>query len=67
MILRIGKVKTVDSTAKTVTVLWPDTGIISGPLYVLKTDSAWLPTVNAPVLVAFPMQDADGIVLGVVQ
>ena len=64
--LRIGKVKTIDSTAKTVTVLWPDTEIISGPLYVLK--SAWPPTVGDSVAVEFlPVEDGDGIVLGVVQ
>lgn len=64
--LRIGIVKTVNSTAKTVTVLWPDTNITSGPLYVLK--SAWPPSVNDSVAVDFiPVQDGDGIVLGVVQ
>ena len=64
--LRIGTVKTVDSTAKTVTVLWPDTGVTSAPLFVLK--SAWPPSVGDSVAVDFlPVQDGDGIVLGVVK
>lgn len=66
IMLRIGIVKTVNSTGGTVTVLWPDTGITSGPLYVLK--SAWPPSVGDSVAVGFlPVQDGDGIVLGVVQ
>lgn len=64
--LRIGTVKTVDSTGKTVTVYWPDEGINSGPLYVLE--SAWPPSAGDSVAVAFlPVDDGDGIVLGVVK
>lgn len=64
--LRIGTVKTVNSTGKTVTVYWPDAGITSGPLYVLE--SAWPPDVGDVVAVEFlPVQDGDGIVLGVVK
>lgn len=64
--LRIGTVRTVDSTGKTVTVLWPDTGITSGPLYVLE--SAWPPSVGDSAVVEFlPVDDGDGIVLGVVK
>ena len=64
--LRIGIVKTINSSGKTVTVYWPDTGITSGPLYVLE--SAWPPDVGDSVAVGFlPAQDGDGIVLGVVK
>ena len=64
--LRIGIIRTVNSTEKTVTVLWPDTGIISGPISVLN--SAWPPSVGDSVAVDFiPVQDGDGIVMGVVQ
>lgn len=66
--LRIGIVQSVDIAAKTVTVRWPDTGVVSGALYVLRTDTAWMPAVGDPVLVGFlDGPDADGIVLGVVQ
>lgn len=65
---RIGIIWTVNAAAKTVTVRWPDTGIVSGDLYVLKTSAAWMPNIGDPVLVLFPpVEDSDGIVLGVVQ
>lgn len=64
--LRIGTVWTVNADAKTVTVRWPDTGIVSKDLYVLK--SAWPPSIGDSAVVEFlPVQDGDGIVLGVVQ
>ena len=64
--LRIGKVKTVDSAGKTVTVIWLDASIASGAIYVLE--SAWPPSVGDIVAVDFiPVQDGDGIVLGVVK
>ena len=64
--LRIGEVWTINSSAKTVTVRWPDTGIVSNDLYVLR--SAWPPNIGDSAVVEFlPVQDGDGIVLGVVQ
>jgi phage baseplate assembly protein gpV len=66
--IRIGEVWTVDSAAKTVTVRWPDTGTVSGDLYVIRTGTSWLPNIGDTAVVAFlPVQDGDGIVLGVTQ
>lgn len=66
--MRIGIVWTINAAERTVTVRWPDTGIVSGPLHVLRTDSAWLPLIGEPVLVGHLVaRDGDGIVLGVVQ
>lgn len=66
--LKIGTVWEVNTSAKTVTVRWPDSGVVSGDLYVIRHGSAWLPNIGDSVAVAFlPVDDGDGIVLGVIQ
>lgn len=67
-IVRIGIVTDVDAAAHKVRVLYPEFGMTSGWLSVLKHAEAWLPSVNAVVLCLYlPVFNADGFVAGVIE
>lgn len=66
--VRIGIVTDIDPAAQKVRVLYPDSGMTSAWLSVLKHDRAWLPGVNAVVLCLYlPIFNGDGFVTGVIQ
>lgn len=65
-IVRIGTVTAVNSSEKTVRVLFPEEEIVSDWLTVVQRGEKWLPSVNDPVLCLYnDGTDGDGYVLGV--
>lgn len=61
-LVQIGTVSTVDDSQKTARVIFKDTGIMSGWLYIMKH---YTPSINDKVLVLYlPVENADGFIIG---
>lgn len=68
MNIMIGKVISRDLINHLAKVRWLESGTESGWLSVLRTSTEWMPAGGDVVAVAFmPVEDGDGIILGVVQ
>ena len=64
-LVRVGIVQDLDRSRPRCRVKYPDTGIISGWLYVLQRGTSWTPRINEKVLVLYvPAENGDGFVLG---
>lgn len=67
-IVRIGIVTDVDAASKKARVLYPDSGLTSAWLCVLRHGEAWIPSVNSVVLCLYlPVFNGDGFIVGVIQ
>lgn len=65
--LRIGIVTDVDSGTFCVRVVFPDRGLVSGWLSVIRRSDGWFPAIDNTVLCIYGHGfNADGFVLGVV-
>lgn len=65
--VRIGRVTDRNTTTRQVRVLFPDSGMTSAWLPVLRHSEAWLPSINDTVLCLYlPVFNADGFVVGVI-
>lgn len=66
--VRVGIVSSVDASKHMARVYYPDAGnMVSGWLYVLKTSSSWMPTIDQRVLVIYPDGwNEDGYIDGVI-
>lgn len=66
--VRIGIVTDIDSTTRKVRVLFPESGLTSAWLSVLRHGSVWIPGINDVVLCLYlPVFNGDGFVVGVIE
>ena len=65
--LRIGRVTDVAAEIFCVRVVFPDSGLVSGWLSVIRRADEWLPAIDDTVLCIYGHSfNADGFVLGVI-
>ncbi|MEK3770110.1 hypothetical protein MKY14_16280 [Paenibacillus sp. FSL R5-0887] len=66
--IRIGTVSTVNMTARTVRVTYPDKdNLVSGELLVIGPITIEMPIPGETVLVGYPDNSTDGYCIGVIQ
>jgi phage baseplate assembly protein gpV len=68
--VRVGVVSAIDTASHRARVIFPDKGITSGWLFVLKSSDSnprWMPALGNTVVVLYlPIWNGDGFILGVV-